>query len=137
MQPGFGPGRESPTVASTRASTVISVRTEVMIATRRSRTVSRRRGVFTRFQCPSRGIDGSLGAPPELRYRHAGEIAPPIFGPPYVVDAHSPATRFRPTPLGKKGNQGAMDLHWLSPGDTSWQLTAATLVGLMSVPGLV
>ena len=27
--------------------------------------------------------------------------------------------------------------HWLSPGDNSWQLTAATLVGLMSVPGLV
>src|SRR5438270_3373943 len=26
---------------------------------------------------------------------------------------------------------------WLSSGDTSWQLTAATLVGLMSVPGLV
>ena len=26
---------------------------------------------------------------------------------------------------------------WLSTGDTSWQLTAATLVGLMSVPGLV
>jgi len=26
---------------------------------------------------------------------------------------------------------------WLSPGDNSWQLTAATLVGLMSVPGLV
>jgi ammonium transporter, Amt family len=25
---------------------------------------------------------------------------------------------------------------WLNPGDTSWQLTAATLVGLMSVPGL-
>jgi Amt family ammonium transporter len=25
---------------------------------------------------------------------------------------------------------------WLSSGDTSWQLTAATLVGLMSVPGL-
>jgi ammonium transporter, Amt family len=30
-----------------------------------------------------------------------------------------------------------MDLQWLSPGDNSWQLTAATLVGLMSVPGLV
>ena len=30
-----------------------------------------------------------------------------------------------------------MPLHWLSPGDNSWQLTAATLVGLMSVPGLV
>src|SRR6266536_5491127 len=27
--------------------------------------------------------------------------------------------------------------HYLNPGDTSWQLTAATLVGLMSVPGLV
>jgi Amt family ammonium transporter len=27
--------------------------------------------------------------------------------------------------------------NWLSPGDNSWQLTAATLVGLMSVPGLV
>ena len=26
---------------------------------------------------------------------------------------------------------------WLSPGDNAWQLTAATLVGLMSVPGLV
>jgi ammonium transporter, Amt family len=26
--------------------------------------------------------------------------------------------------------------HWLSSGDTSWQMTAATLVGLMSVPGL-
>ncbi len=25
---------------------------------------------------------------------------------------------------------------WLSPGDNAWQLTAATLVGLMSVPGL-
>src|SRR5882724_1566940 len=28
-------------------------------------------------------------------------------------------------------------MHWLSPGDNSWLLTAATLVGLMSVPGLV
>ncbi len=28
-------------------------------------------------------------------------------------------------------------MNWLSPGDNSWQLTAATLVGLMSVPGLV
>src|SRR5207302_902617 len=26
---------------------------------------------------------------------------------------------------------------WLSPGDNAWQLTAATLVGLMSVHGLV
>jgi Amt family ammonium transporter len=26
--------------------------------------------------------------------------------------------------------------HWLSPGDNAWQLTAATLVGLMSIPAL-
>src|SRR5690242_13401713 len=26
---------------------------------------------------------------------------------------------------------------WLNPGDNAWQLSAATLVGLMSVPGLV
>ena len=26
---------------------------------------------------------------------------------------------------------------WLSPGDNAWQMTAATLVGLMSIPGLV
>lgn len=28
------------------------------------------------------------------------------------------------------------DPSWLQPGDTAWQLTAATLVGLMSIPGL-
>src|SRR3954452_20409593 len=28
-------------------------------------------------------------------------------------------------------------MHWLSAGDNAWQLTAATLVGLMSIPGLV
>jgi Amt family ammonium transporter len=39
--------------------------------------------------------------------------------------------------LDQKGKNRAMDLHWLSPGDNSWQMTAATLVGLMSVPGLV
>jgi Amt family ammonium transporter len=26
--------------------------------------------------------------------------------------------------------------HWLNPGDNTWQLVAATLVGLMSIPGL-
>ena len=26
---------------------------------------------------------------------------------------------------------------WLSPGNNAWQMTAATLVGLMSIPGLV
>ncbi len=28
------------------------------------------------------------------------------------------------------------DPHWLSPGDNAWQLVAATLVGLMSLPGI-
>ena len=28
-------------------------------------------------------------------------------------------------------------MEWLSEGANSWQLTAATLVGLMSIPGLV
>src|SRR5579859_3660471 len=28
------------------------------------------------------------------------------------------------------------DATWLNPGDNAWQLTAATLVGLMSIPGL-
>jgi Amt family ammonium transporter len=27
--------------------------------------------------------------------------------------------------------------NWLNPGDNAWQMTAATLVGLMSIPGLV
>ena len=35
------------------------------------------------------------------------------------------------------GNANACsDLSWLSPGDTAWQLTAATFVGLMSIPAL-
>ena len=24
--------------------------------------------------------------------------------------------------------------HWLNPGDNAWQMTAATLVGLMTIP---
>ncbi|MGA8633252.1 MAG: ammonium transporter, partial [Candidatus Dormiibacterota bacterium] len=28
------------------------------------------------------------------------------------------------------------DPTWLNPGDTAWQLTSATLVGIMSIPGL-
>src|SRR5258707_13307275 len=38
-------------------------------------------------------------------------------------------------PVIKKGNTGSME--WLDTGNNAWQLTAATLVGLMSVPGLV
>src|SRR5207342_3231478 len=35
----------------------------------------------------------------------------------------------------QKGNTESME--WLSEGANSWQMTAATLVGLMSIPGLV
>src|SRR3954467_14460320 len=42
----------------------------------------------------------------------------------------------RLSPLLRKDNS-RMDLNWLSPGDNAWQMTAATFVGLMSVPGLV
>lgn len=31
----------------------------------------------------------------------------------------------------------ATNSNWLDKGDTAWQLTAATLVGLQSVPGLI
>src|SRR5579863_6482928 len=35
------------------------------------------------------------------------------------------------------GNANACsDLNWLDTGDTAWQLTAATFVGLMSIPAL-
>src|SRR5690348_10115201 len=27
--------------------------------------------------------------------------------------------------------------HWLNTGDSAWQMTAATFVGLMSIPGMV
>jgi len=37
--------------------------------------------------------------------------------------------------VGSQYNYTTTD--WLDTGDNSWQLTAATLVGLQSVPGLV
>ena len=46
---------------------------------------------------------------------------------PRWADADPPARRTMLTPYPT----------WLNPGDNAWQLTAATLVGLMSVPGLV
>src|SRR5579875_1649001 len=33
-------------------------------------------------------------------------------------------------------NTSCSDANWLDTGDTAWQLTAATFVGLMSLPGL-
>jgi Amt family ammonium transporter len=37
---------------------------------------------------------------------------------------------------GSTVTKSCADLNWLDTGDTSWQLTAATFVGLMSLPGL-
>jgi Amt family ammonium transporter len=42
----------------------------------------------------------------------------------------------RPSPKDKEIHLLVEAPHWLNQGDTAWQLTAATLVGLMSVPGL-
>jgi Amt family ammonium transporter len=43
--------------------------------------------------------------------------------------------------MSYEGNVGSQfnftTTNWLDTGDNSWQLTAATLVGLQSVPGLV
>jgi Amt family ammonium transporter len=60
---------------------------------------------------------------------------------------HNGANAGRAGPRHKGGPRAAGNLHkksallpsptWLNPGDNAWQLTAATLVGLMSVPGLV
>lgn len=41
------------------------------------------------------------------------------------------------TPLPSNLNLSEAAPAWLNKGDNAWQLTAATLVGLQSVPGLV
>lgn len=40
-------------------------------------------------------------------------------------------------PVAYQGNTSAAIADWLNKGDNAWQMTAATLVGLQSVPGLV
>ncbi|XP_047071464.1 ammonium transporter 3 member 2 [Lolium rigidum] len=40
-------------------------------------------------------------------------------------------------PVAYQGNTSAAIADWLNKGDNAWQLTASTLVGLMSIPGLV
>uniref|UniRef100_A0A453MEG4 Ammonium transporter n=1 Tax=Aegilops tauschii subsp. strangulata TaxID=200361 RepID=A0A453MEG4_AEGTS len=40
-------------------------------------------------------------------------------------------------PVAYQGNTSAAVADWLNKGDNAWQLTASTLVGLMSVPGMV
>src|SRR3989440_2783958 len=139
MQPGLGPGRESPTVASTSARIVTIVAAVAPNRIVRSRLVSLRKGVFTRFQCHSRGIGSEVNASSRARIPTQGRnIGRDLWTLVRSERAAQPAVLAPATGLSQqKGKQGAMDPHWLSPGDTSWQLTAATLVGLMSVPGLV
>src|SRR5205809_7031511 len=57
-----------------------------------------------------------------------------------AATATGPSGQARPNPVGAADgadDRKEIDVHWLSPGDNAWQMTAATLVGLMSVPGLV
>ena len=70
---------------------------------------------------PSRSLDPRTSCAPKAQIR----LAPRRSG---LGD--SP-----PCPHRTERKRRSMPLHWLSPGDNSWQLTAATLVGLMSVPG--
>src|SRR4051812_20504520 len=94
MQPGFGPGLESPTVASTRTRIVTTVAATAANTMVRSLLVNLRRGVLTRFQCPSRGIRARVTPHTPSGIRHGGEIAGAIFGLLYVVDLHRPAAVF-------------------------------------------
>ncbi|ONI14506.1 hypothetical protein PRUPE_4G283900 [Prunus persica] len=43
---------------------------------------------------------------------------------------------YNPVPVAYQGGAGAVPV-WLNKGDNAWQMVAATLVGLQSVPGLV
>ena len=71
---------------------------------------------------------------------HSGEGLAPIFGQLYVVAgaARPGGCRRQVTDAGPATRKEIADqMEWLSEGANSWQLTAATLVGLMSIPGLV
>ena len=117
--------------------------------------VSRRSGVLARCQCPSTsGIGGTSSAgiprPPPTFGRilgpdlwtavrsGAGRSLGRVYGESNRGSVRSlgevvlPGFRQAQT---KKGNTRSME--WLSEGANSWQLTAATFVGLMSVPGLM
>ena len=55
----------------------------------------------------------------------------------HLADWPSEPLRSRPASTKRRRCMPVEAPTWLNPGDTSWQMTAATLVGLMSVPGLV
>src|SRR5437868_11265571 len=67
-----------------------------------------------------------IGARSSLSFVGLGRPVQPAL-PSRGLDDHQPRRRCMPVEAPT----------WLNPGDTSWQMTAATLVGLMSVPGLV
>ncbi len=55
---------------------------------------------------------------------------------PQPVAARPVALSYRTDDTGGRDHPVIPYPSWLHPGDTSWQLTAATLVGLMSLPGI-
>src|SRR5207247_4276801 len=75
------------------------------------------------------------------RPRNSREILPkPAHGTPalqeYVAAGVEPASTLDPEGPLPHGGIVVPYPSWLNAGDSSWQLTAATLVGLMSIPAL-
>ncbi|KAL2629466.1 hypothetical protein R1flu_014152 [Riccia fluitans] len=54
-----------------------------------------------------------------------------------MSSAGSPPGEPIPVAFQNTGRQGALALAWLNKGDNAWQMTAATLVGLQCIPGLM
>src|SRR5579884_2050229 len=88
-----------------------------------------------RCNCPSTGT--------RRMYARRSIVYPPR---PLRRRGWTGSTATQPRTLGLQERRRQMGLlaaawapypHWLNPGDNAWQMTAATLVGLMSVPGLV
>ena len=59
-----------------------------------------------------------------------------MFVPELVTVLHTAATNTCATVKGTQPLPTACQPAWLDTGSTSWQLTAATFVALMSIPGL-
>ena len=82
--------------------------------------------------CWTRGHRSHLGAAQVFRHNRIGPIGTRGSSVRPPRERRAP-----PVPPGQGDPCYTSVPPWLSPGDNAWQLTAATLVGLMSVPGLV
>src|SRR6185312_12948083 len=144
MQPAFAESLCSS--AKPIVTAVAAARIATTIATvRRARCGSAATGVVCLAHCPSSGTRTSVSphSAPVLyrRYKVNGrslDLRPyrlkglrttisgttPQGGHSYMLHFLLAADTWAPYPK------------WLNPGDNAWQMTAATLVGLMSIPGL-